>query len=283
MSNANLNSRKRNWFITVNAGAECYNDFENILFRFCNNGKADYAFIQHTPEVKKDLDGNVIEKPFHYHAVLVCENPRFFSSIAKSFRGAHIEPCFSLSSVSEYLLHITPKAIKDGKKTYSIDEIKSSNPTAFKQWIGSAGIRREVFDENKISDYVWFDGLETVTEFYERFGVVVMKYIPLIKQIIDDFHGETYNSFIHNLKNLKLDSANYSCYVREVLSFKNFKINGFEMLFKYKHWEKLDEDFYMYLKEYHSDFLVSHGLTDIENLSIDFVRSALLLQEEQIL
>ena len=283
MSNSSSNSRKRNWFITVNAGAECYNDFENLLFRFCQNGKADYAMIQHTPEVKKDLEGNVIEKPYHYHAVLVCENPRFFSSIAKSFRGAHIEPCFSLSSVSEYLLHITPQAIKDGKKTYSIDEIKSSNPTAFKQWIGSAGIRREVFDENKISDYVWFDGLETVTEFYERFGVVVMKYIPLIKQIIEDFHGETYNSFIQNLKNLKLDSVNYSCYVREVLSFKNFKINGFEMLYKYKHWEKLDEDFYTYLKAYHSDFLVSHGLTDIENLSIDFVRSALLLQEEQIL
>ena len=137
--------------------------------------------------------------------------------------------------------------------------------------------------ENKISDYVWFDGLETVTEFYERFGVVVMKYIPLIKQIIEDFHGETYNSFIQNLKNLKLDSVNFSCYEREVLSFKNFKINGFEMLFKYKHWEKLDEDFYNYLKAYHSDFLVSHGLKDIENISVDFVRSALLLQEEQIL
>ena len=55
------------------------------------------------------------------------------------------------------------------------------------------------------------------------------------------------------------------------------------MLFKYKHWENLDEDFYNYLKKYHSDFLVSHGLKDIENISIDFVRSALLLQEEQIL
>ena len=119
MSNE-YNSRKRNWFITVNKGADCYEDFENLLYKFCNNGKADYAMIQHTPEVKKDLEGNVIEKPFHYHAVLVCENPRFFSSITKAFKGAHVEPCFSLSSVSEYLLHITPNAIKDGKKTYSI-------------------------------------------------------------------------------------------------------------------------------------------------------------------
>ena len=64
---------------------------------------------------------------------------------------------------------------------------------------------------------------------------------------------------------------------------KHFKLNGFEMLFKYHHWEKLDEDFYTYLKLNHSDFLVSHGLTEIEKLSIDFVRSHLLLQEEQIL
>lgn len=283
MSNSNSNSRKRNWFITVNSGAECYNDFENLLYKFCLNGKADYAFIQHTPEVKRDLEGNVIEKPYHYHAVLVCENPRFFSSVAKCFKGAHIEACFSLSSVSEYLLHITPQAIKDGKKTYSIDDIKSSNISAFKQWIGSAGIRREVFDENKISDYVWFDGLETVTEFYERFGVVVMKYIPLIKQIVEDFQGETYDTFVQNLKRHKLDSVNYSYYINDIINMKHFKINGFEMLFKYKHWEKLDEDFYSYLKLKHSDFLLSHGLSDIENISIDFVRSHLLLQEEQIL
>lgn len=283
MSNSNSNSRKRNWFITVNAGAECYNDFENLLYKFCLNGKADYAFIQHTPETKKDLEGNIIEKPYHYHAVLVCENPRFFSSIAKSFRGAHIEPCFSLSSVSEYLLHITPQAIKDGKKTYSIDDIKSSNITAFKQWIGSSGIKREVFDENKISDYVWFDGLQTVTEFYERFGVVVMKYIPLIKQIIDDFNGETYDSFIKELNRLKCDSVNYEYYINDISNMKHFRLNGFEMLFKYHHWEQLDDDFYTYLKLHHSDFLVSHGLTEIEKLSIDFVRSHLLLQEEQIL
>lgn len=283
MSNSISNSRKRNWFITVNAGAECYNDFENLLYKFCLNGKADYAFIQHTPETKKDLEGNIIEKPFHYHAVLVCENPRFFSSIAKSFKGAHIEPCFSLSSVSEYLLHITPQAIKDGKKTYSIDDIKSSNITAFKQWIGSSGIKREVFDENKISDYVWFDGLQTVTEFYERFGVVVMKYIPLIKQIIEDFNGETYDSFIKELNRLKCDSVNYEYYINDISNMKHFKLNGFEMLFKYHHWEQLDEDFYTYLKLHHSDFLVSHGLIEIEKLSIDFVRSHLLLQEEQIL
>lgn len=282
MSNE-YNSRKRNWFITVNKGAECYEDFENLLYKFCNNGKADYAMIQHTPEVKTDLEGNVIEKPFHYHAVLVCENPRFFSSITKAFKGAHVEPCFSLSSVSEYLLHITPKAIKDGKKTYSIDEIKSSNINAFKQWIGSSGIRREVFDENKISDYVWYDGLQTVTEFYERFGVVVMKYIPLIKQIIDDFQGESYESFVKELQRQKCDSVNYEQFIFDISNCKCFKLNGFEMLFKYHHWEKMDEDFFNYLKINHSDFLVSHGLFELEKLSVDFVRSHLLLQEEQIL
>ena len=55
------------------------------------------------------------------------------------------------------------------------------------------------------------------------------------------------------------------------------------MLFKYHHWEKMDEDFFNYLKIKHSDFLVSHGLIELEKLSIDFVRSHLLLQEEQIL
>ena len=282
MSNE-YNSRKRICFITVNKGADCYEDFENLLYKFCNNGKADYAMIQHTPEVKKDLEGNVIEKPFHYHAVLVCENPRFFSSITKAFKGAHVEPCFSLSSVSEYLLHITPNAIKDGKKTYSIDEIKSSNINAFKQWIGSSGIRREVFDENKISDYVWYDGLQTVTEFYERFGVVVMKYIPLIKQIIDDFQGETYQTFVKELQRQKCDCVNYEQFIFDVSNCKCFKLNGFEMLFKYHHWEKMDVDFFNYLKINHSDFLVSHGLIELEKLSIDFVRSHLLLQEEQIL
>lgn len=283
MSSSNSNTKKRNWFLTVNEGAECYSDFENLLYKFCVNGKSDYALIQHTPEVKKDLEGNIIEKPFHYHAVLVCENPRYFSSISKSFKGAHIEPCFSLSSVSEYLLHITPQAIKDGKKTYSIDDIKSSNINAFKQWIGSSGIKRDVFDENRISDYVWFDGLSTVTAFYEKFGVVVMKYIPLIKQIISDFNGETYDSFVKELDRCKCDSINHEQYCINLLNLHAFKLNGFEMLYKYHHWEKLDDDFFLYLKTYHSDFLVSHGLFELEKISIDFVRSHLLLQEEQIL
>ena len=50
MSSSNSNSRKRNWFITVNKGADCYEDFENLLSKFCINGKSDYAMIQHTPE-----------------------------------------------------------------------------------------------------------------------------------------------------------------------------------------------------------------------------------------
>ena len=33
MSSSNSNSRKRNWFITVNQGADCYEDFEQKRYK----------------------------------------------------------------------------------------------------------------------------------------------------------------------------------------------------------------------------------------------------------
>ena len=112
------------------------------------------------------------------------------------------------------------------------------------------------------------------------------KMFPELGKKIDMIYWESngnFNDFVKELQRQKCDSVNYEQFIFDISNCKCFKLNGFEMLFKYHHWEKMDEDFFNYLKINHSDFLVSHGLIELEKLSIDFVRSHLLLQEEQIL
>ena len=57
MSNE-YNSRKRNWFITVNKGADCYEDFENLseyeyFYYLAHTVKLIHYVDTHSEELRK--------------------------------------------------------------------------------------------------------------------------------------------------------------------------------------------------------------------------------------
>lgn len=100
-------NRSRKWFITINEGAECYEEVITILKGV---EKLNYSLILHN----KDNE----EQP-HYHAVLNFVNQRTFEQVGKILKGAHIEVVGSMYLSCRYLLHLD----ETDKHHYDIEEL----------------------------------------------------------------------------------------------------------------------------------------------------------------
>lgn len=204
------NSRSRNWFLCVHKGAECFDNLASICERLSN---CTYAYILHDEEHNFLNEVEIGGKPQHYHVLLVFDNARTFSSISKTFSGAHCEVSHVLADCAVYLLHNTPSAIKAGKKQYDVSEIVTNNREALNSWLGDKSLKFEPFNENRILEYIVLDDCRSVSEFFMRFGSVIQRYIPLIKALIEENSGIIgeverkyilYASFIQNIKTSKL-------------------------------------------------------------------------------
>lgn len=190
-----FNQRSRNWFLCIQEGATCYNHLPEILDRF-DTDKCTYAYIKHDAEtysISDNLDSEMKEvegKKEHYHVLLCFENSRTFSSITKHFKGAHVEVSHCLADCANYLLHNTEASRKAGKKIYSFDQICTNNKDALASWLGSRGLRYEVFNENKIIEYILCKDCLSITAFYMRFGSAIQRYIPLITQLLKEYNSD---------------------------------------------------------------------------------------------
>jgi hypothetical protein len=146
--------RFRNFNITINPGADCFEDFQDSLLSLI--GVDDfYAWICHD----KDKCDNV-----HYHLVLSFKNPKDFTKIQKCFMGAHIAECYSLSASCRYLIHND----NDNKYQYSLDEVHSSNIDIYTQIAN--GLEYEKFIDDKLPYYMFIDGDNTYLKLCIRFG-----------------------------------------------------------------------------------------------------------------
>lgn len=99
--------RTRNWFITINQNAECFDDFKERIT--CIN-KLTFAYILHDKDIQTEP---------HYHCVLKYEDAKTFGMIQKHFKGAHIEPAESMYKCCRYLLHLDDP----DKYQYSTSEV----------------------------------------------------------------------------------------------------------------------------------------------------------------
>lgn len=87
-------TKTRNWFLTINQEAECFNE---VIAITKNYEKCQYSLILH------DKDNE--EQP-HYHLCILFDNARTFDQLQKKYRGAHIEIMESKYSAFRYLLHL---------------------------------------------------------------------------------------------------------------------------------------------------------------------------------
>ena len=168
------NSQKfRDYFITINQGAPCYEDALEIVKNQLNTKL--YALIVHDKDVLQEVDeetGAIIEKPkkVHKHIVVEVKNPVSFEAMKKRFEGAHIETIKYKKSAYQYLIHNSPKSKE--KYQYSPDEIISNDLQAVKFAITTEDY--EVFKENNFLRYM-VEGTKTAYQFTKRFGLNIYK------------------------------------------------------------------------------------------------------------
>lgn len=172
------NARYRNYFLTVNEGAQCFPAFAHYVDQ---SGREWGAWILH------DKDEGTSP---HIHAVLTFPNGKTSRTIAKAFPGAHVEPCRSIRNAVAYLLHKTPSSMEDGKHEYEASEIVSTDPESLNAILTAPEARHEPFSDASIVCYI---AQQTVTpyRFLQRFGIEAYKaYWRAYKEILDSQHWD---------------------------------------------------------------------------------------------
>ena len=178
--------KNRDYFITINQTAECYEDALDIVKEL--NTKL-YALIIHDKDVLTEIDkeGVYIETPkaIHKHIVIELNNPITFQSIKNHFKGAHIEVIKYKKAAYQYLLHESPHS-KGEKYNYPLKDIISNNLKEIEYAI-SAEEGLEIFKENMFLSYI-AEGIITPYQFTKRFGLNVYKqywrsYADMLEQL----------------------------------------------------------------------------------------------------
>lgn len=157
----------RDYFITINQGAPCYEQALDIIKDL--NIKL-YAYIVHDKDFIVNEDGTTTLKPKHKHIMLEVKNPISFEGIQKRFEGAHIEVPKYKKSAYQYLIHNRPNA-RD-KYQYSLNEIITNDLSQVKYIIESE--TNELFYQNKFLNYI-AEGVRTPYQFVKRFGLDAYK------------------------------------------------------------------------------------------------------------
>lgn len=158
----------RDFFITINEGATCYDSASDIVLSL--NYKL-YALIKHDKDVLINEDGLQVPKKTHLHIVVELKNPISFESMQNKFEGAHIDTIKYKKAAYQYLIHNRPNARE--KYQYDCNEIVSNNLYAVKESIeAEEGLR--IFKENQFLLYIC-EGITTPYQFVKAFGLNVYK------------------------------------------------------------------------------------------------------------
>lgn len=170
---ASSNSPKnRDYFITINEGAESFNDIKE---RIGTLNFQLYAYIMHDKDVltvENEQTGEIEQTPKkkHYHLMVELKNPVSFKSMQNKFPGAHIETPKYKKSAYQYLLHNSPNSKE--KYQYELTEIITNSLEQVKIIIESETY--ELFYENQFLRYI-AQGTKTSYQFAKRFGLNAYK------------------------------------------------------------------------------------------------------------
>ena len=159
--------KTRDYFITANEGAECY---EDLLERVQNTNYGLYGYIVHDKDMLVEPDGTTKPKKVHKHVVIELKNPVSFQSMQNKFPGAHIETIKYKKSAYQYLIHSNRSARE--KYQYPLENIVSNNMALVKSAIESETC--ELFKETEFLRYI-AEGVRTPYQFVKRFGLNAYK------------------------------------------------------------------------------------------------------------
>lgn len=176
--------KSRDYFITINEGAKCYENAKKIVDTM--NYKL-YAMITHDKDILYNEDGECLgPKKTHIHIMIELKNPITFESVQNKFEGAHIEKVHYKKSAYQYLLHNLPSARE--KYQYPLTDIISNDIKSVEYIIETETF--ELFQENKFLVYI-AEGVRTPYQFVKRFGLNVYRqywkpYQDMLEQLDND-------------------------------------------------------------------------------------------------
>ena len=144
-------------------------------------------FIYHDKDTEED--GTPKEIHIHLFVKMVHNQGKTFSTMKKLFPLSHLEESIEPINSVLYLTHETPKAIEEGKYRYDRRAIVNVNDTDLLRYYDKPVL--EVFDYDKIEEYILDRGLTKLIDFGRVFGysVIVSKWNG-IKEIINELYQE---------------------------------------------------------------------------------------------
>ncbi len=158
----------RDFFITINQDAECYDKALDIVKEL--NFKL-YALIVHDKDVIVNEDGTTTPKATHKHLMFELKNPVSFAKMQERFKGAHIDIPKYKKSAYQYLIHNSPNS-RGVKYQYDTNDIITNDLNAVKFIIETE--TSEVFRQNMFLVYI-VQGVRTAYQFVKRFGLDAYK------------------------------------------------------------------------------------------------------------
>ena len=180
---ASNSPKYRDFFITINKDAECYENALEIVKELNYNL---FAYIVHDKDYEIQDDNTLKKKAIHKHIMMELRNPVSFKRMTERFKGAHIEIPKYKKSAYQYLVHNLPSA-KD-KYQYDFNEIITNAPQELKVVIESETF--ELFKENMFLEYI-ADGIRTSYQFAKRFGLNAYKqYWRAYQDMLDNLYQD---------------------------------------------------------------------------------------------
>lgn len=172
----------RDFFITINKGAKCYEDALEIVKEL---NYELYGLILHDSDVLVNDDGTLTPKAEHKHLMFELKNPVSFKKMQERFAGAHIIVPKYKKSAYQYLVHNSPNSKE--KYQYSLDKIITNDREQIEYIIETED--SELFRQNKFLVYI-AEGTRTPYQFVKRFGLDAYKQ-----------YWKPYEDMLHNLNN----------------------------------------------------------------------------------
>lgn len=176
MSKFNEDLKTRNWFITINKGADCYQNIDSISLKQMPYIK-NWYFVIHKAGQEQE----------HKHVVFTAKNAIRFGSVKEMFPGANIEVSKDINASVQYLTH---KNNVD-KEQYDKSLVLSNNPVQFEKLYNE--LSKEMFNADNIIQY-YEQGCTSFLAFYKRFGANISKYQSLIKNVLSEINSNTEKS-----------------------------------------------------------------------------------------
>lgn len=153
-----------------------------------------------------NADDEDAEEHIHLAIKLQYNCGKTFTRMKTLFPKSHIEECMDFDNAVLYLTHENIKAKQLGKIPYSRDNVVNVFNSDITKYYNKENV--EMFDIDKIEEYIIKDDMRSITQYGRRFGysTIISKW-AVIKEIIASLEQE-YQDSIHTIKRVIEKSKN---------------------------------------------------------------------------